>query len=173
MTDSRTASSIFRRYCRFGESIGGGALLGLFSAGHVFQISNDEIDLAVAEIIGQRRHYLSGPGAHCLGIADQIVQPLRGEIVRRVLRQVEVRADIGGAGPIELVTGQTLHHEESLAVADRVVRRQTASAGQRDSGEGSLTSFANRCAGNVDNPYFIGKSVWFTIGIVLFFPVNC
>jgi hypothetical protein len=98
--------------------------LCLLPAGHVLQISNDQVDLAVAQIIRQGRHGLSGPSAYRFRVADQIVQSLRSEIFGWILRQVEVRADIGGTGAVEFVAGEALHDEECLAGADRVCRRQ-------------------------------------------------
>src|SRR6516164_2439764 len=121
-------------------------LLCLLPPRHVFQIGSDKLNIAVAQIIGKRRHDLSRPAAYGFRVADQIVQPLRCQIFSRVLRQVEIGADIGSAGSVKLVTGEALHKEESLADAGRVCRRQrrtTASAGQRKRGEGWLASFAN------------------------------
>jgi hypothetical protein len=96
-------------------------LLGFFPASHVLQISDDKIDLAVTQIDGKRRHALSGPGAHGFWVADQIAQSLQREIFSRILRAVEVGADIGSTGPIQLVAGQALNDKESLAGADRIV----------------------------------------------------
>jgi len=96
-------------------------LLGLLSASHVLQIGNNKPDLAVVQIVRwKRRHGQSGPGAHGFRVADQIVQPLRREIFGRILRQVEVGADIGSTVAIQLVAGEALHDEKSLASADRV-----------------------------------------------------
>ena len=98
----------------------------------MFQIGNDKPDLAVAQMVRwKRRHGQSGPSAHGSRVADQIVQPLRREIFGRIFRQVEVRADIGSTGAIQLVAGEALHDEQSLASADRVCRRQRRIDGER------------------------------------------
>ena len=121
-------------------------LLCLLPPRHVLQIGSDQLDIAVAQIIGKRRHDLSRPAAYGFRVADQIVQPLRCQIFSRVLRQVEIGADIGSAGSVKLVTGEALHKEESLATRAGSVggsAESTASAGQRKRGEGWLASFAN------------------------------
>ena len=106
-------------------------LLCLLPPRHVLQIGSDKLDIAVAQIIGKRRHDLSRPAAYGFRVADQIVQPLRCQIFSRVLRQVEIGADIGSAGSVKLVTGEALHKEESLADACRVCRRQRRIDGER------------------------------------------
>ena len=82
-------------------------LLWLLPVSHVLQIRNDKPDLVVAQMVRWKwRHGLSGPGADGARIADQIMQPLRRKIFGRILRQVEVRVDIGSAGAIQLVAGR-------------------------------------------------------------------
>ena len=78
----------------------------------MLQIHDDKLDLAVAQMVWRkRRHRQSGPCAHSSRIADQIVQALRCEIFGRILRQVEVWADIGSTGTIQLVARKALHDE--------------------------------------------------------------
>jgi hypothetical protein len=59
------------------------------------------------------------------------------------LRQLEVRTDIGGSGAIQLVAGEALQRAWLARTGSAGGSAElTASAGQRERGEGWLTSFA-------------------------------
>ena len=60
------------------------------------------------------------------------MQPLGREILGRILRQIEVRADVRSTRAIQLVTGETLHGEQDFAGAGRIRRwqRRTRRRGQ-------------------------------------------
>jgi len=97
----------------------------------VLEIGDNEANLAVAEIIGRKgRHGLSRPGAYSFRVADQIVQALRRQVFGRVLRQIEVRPDIGGASSIQLVAGEALNHEQRLPCPNGIGRWQPGVDGE-------------------------------------------
>jgi hypothetical protein len=96
------------------------------------EIGDNEANLAVAEIIGRKgRHGLGRPGAQSFRVPDQIVQALRRQVFGRILRHVEVKADIGGASSVQLVAGEALNHEQRLPCANGTGRGQRRIDGER------------------------------------------
>jgi hypothetical protein len=68
-----------------------------FPANYMLQIRSDEPDLAVRRNGGMAT---AGHVRTALGLRTEFMQPLRRQVFGRILRQVEVRADIGRTGTI-------------------------------------------------------------------------
>jgi len=58
------------------------------------------------------------------------VQALRRQVFGRVLRQIEVRPDIGGASSVQLVAGEALNHEQRLPCPNGIGRWQSGVDGE-------------------------------------------
>src|SRR3569623_927934 len=97
------------------------ALLANLPLRHIRKVSDDQIDLAIAQLVPRESgHGAAGPVSNRCRIANVAAQCSGLEVLDRIHRHVEVGASVRAPRVIEPMTGETLSDEQPLARANRI-----------------------------------------------------